>query len=30
VIYLGRLIVLNPKPLLASAAPTGLVINPVW
>lgn len=30
VIYLGRLIVLNPTPLLAPAALTGLVINPVF
>jgi hypothetical protein len=30
VIYLGRLIVLRPAPLLVPAALTGLVINPAW
>jgi hypothetical protein len=30
VIYLGRLIVFHPTPLLAPAAITGLIINPVW
>lgn len=30
VIYLGRLFVYNPAPLLIPAALTGLIINPVW
>lgn len=30
IIYLGRLIVLHPTPLLAPAAITGLIVNPVW
>ena len=30
VVYLGRLIVFHPTPLLAPAAITGLIINPIW
>jgi hypothetical protein len=30
VIYLGRLIVLHPAPLLVPAAVTGLIVNPAW
>lgn len=30
IIYLGRLIVFQPTPLLAPAAVTGLIVNPVW
>jgi hypothetical protein len=30
IIYLGRLFVFHPTPLLAPAAITGLIINPVW
>ena len=30
VIYVGRLIVLTPAPLLVPAAITGLIVNPLW